>query len=82
MPTITRIDGWRVVIYPGDHRPAHVHVTGPMGEVVFNLNCPKGPPVLRSANGVPGHVITGLQDRIATLLDTLCSQWRSIHGDY
>src|SRR3546814_10225859 len=25
MPTVLRIDGLRVVIYPNDHRPAHVH---------------------------------------------------------
>jgi hypothetical protein len=26
MPTVHRFDGLRVVIYPNDHRPAHVHV--------------------------------------------------------
>jgi len=29
VPTILRIDGWRVVVYPNDHPPAHVHVIGP-----------------------------------------------------
>lgn len=28
MPTIFRIGAVRVVIYPNDHRPAHVHVVG------------------------------------------------------
>ncbi|WHZ20694.1 MAG: hypothetical protein OJF55_002843 [Rhodanobacteraceae bacterium] len=28
MPTILRLGGLRVVIYPNDHRPAHVHVIG------------------------------------------------------
>lgn len=37
VPTILRIDGLRVVIYPGDHRPAHVHVIGEGCEAVFNL---------------------------------------------
>jgi hypothetical protein len=26
MPTVMRFDGLRVLIYPNDHRPAHVHV--------------------------------------------------------
>jgi hypothetical protein len=49
MPTALRLDGLRVVIYPNDHRPAHVHVIGADGEAVFNLNCPEGPVVLREA---------------------------------
>jgi hypothetical protein len=28
VPTVLRFDGFRVVIYPNDHRPAHVHVIG------------------------------------------------------
>src|SRR5437868_3887052 len=38
MPTVHRFDGLRVVIYPNDHRPAHVHVIGAGGEAVFFLN--------------------------------------------
>ena len=48
MPTVLRFDGLRVVIYPDDHRPAHVHVIGAGGEAVFILNCPEGPPELRN----------------------------------
>ena len=42
MPTILHILGLRVVIYPNDHRPAHVHVIGSGNEAVFN----KAKPVL------------------------------------
>lgn len=28
MPTVARIGSLRVMIYPNDHRPAHVHVIG------------------------------------------------------
>jgi hypothetical protein len=38
VPTVLRIGGLRVVIWPNDHRPAHVHVKGAGGEAVFNLN--------------------------------------------
>ena len=51
MPTVLRIGGLRVVIWPNDHRPAHVHVIGPDGEAVFNLHCPGGPPALRQSYG-------------------------------
>lgn len=47
MPTVHRFDGLRVVIYPNDHRPAHVHVMGNGCEAVFRLNAPDGPPELR-----------------------------------
>jgi hypothetical protein len=36
MPTIATINGYRVVIYTADHRPAHVHVIGAGFEIVFN----------------------------------------------
>lgn len=49
MPTVLRLGALRVVIYPNDHRPAHVHVLGGGGPVVFVLNCPDGPPELREA---------------------------------
>ena len=47
MPTVFRLNGLRVVIYPNDHRPAHVHVKGAAGEAVFILLYPDGPPAMR-----------------------------------
>jgi hypothetical protein len=37
MPTVLRSGSLRVVIYPNDHPPAHVHVLGPDWVVVINL---------------------------------------------
>ncbi len=51
LPTVLRFGGLRVVIYPNDHRPAHVHVIGRGCEAVFNLNCPAGPVELRENYG-------------------------------
>ena len=53
MPTVSRLGSLRVVVYPNDHRPAHVHVIGPDGEAVFILNCPEGPVSLRESSGSP-----------------------------
>ena len=79
MPTVLRIDGLRVVIYPNDHRPAHVHVIGANGEAVFNLNCPKGPVVLRESFGFGLSAVNRIQAAVADELRTLCERWREIH---
>jgi len=49
MPTILRFGGLRVVIYPNDHAPGHVHVIGADCEAVFELHCPAGPVTLRES---------------------------------
>ena len=41
MPTVLRVDGLRIVIYPNDHPHAHVHVLGPGWVVVLNLIQPE-----------------------------------------
>jgi hypothetical protein len=84
MPTILKTRGMRVVIYPADHRPAHVHVTGADFEVVFVLNCPDGPIELRNigAGKVSKTRIEQVRKVLAPHLDTLCAAWRKHHGRY
>ncbi|MCE2522821.1 MAG: DUF4160 domain-containing protein [Rhodobacteraceae bacterium] len=83
MPTVLRLDGLRVMIYPNDHRPAHVHVTVADGEAVFILNCPDGPPELRE---IYGHFnrrkLSRIQNDLATHLFALCQKWSEIHDRY
>ncbi len=80
MPTVFRFDGLRVVIYPADHRPEHVHVIGADGEAVFILNCPAGPPELRESYGFSRHQLGRIKDELASKLAVLCEEWRKIHG--
>ncbi|MBV8210503.1 MAG: DUF4160 domain-containing protein [Burkholderiaceae bacterium] len=80
MPTVKRIGGFRVVIYPNDHRPAHVHVIGVDREAVFNLGCPNGPPVLRENYGCTGQEITTISNALAADITALCRVWSIIHG--
>lgn len=80
MPVIHRFDGLRVVIYPNDHRPAHVHVKGTEGEAVFVLHCPDGPPELRESFGFSRPAVGRIKDAIAGALAALCAEWRMIHG--
>lgn len=81
MPTILRLNGMRVVIYPNDHRPAHVHVIGADGEAVFILNCPHGPPELRESYGFAKTAINDIARSLVTHLAELCHIWSELHGD-
>ncbi|MDN5848345.1 MAG: DUF4160 domain-containing protein [Nitrococcus sp.] len=82
MPTVLRIDGLRVVIYPNDHRPAHAHVIGQKGEAVFILHCPDGPPELRESYRFSRPEVGRIRSALAMELATLCDEWRKIHGHY
>src|SRR3546814_257352 len=82
MPTVLRIDGLRVVIYPNDHRPAHVHVKGADGEAVFILHCTDGPPELRESYGFKLPALGGIKDALQAALAALCAEWSAIHGSY
>ena len=82
MPTVLRLNGLRVVIYPDDHRPAHVHVIGPDGEVAFFLNCPEGPPELREAYGMSRREVNRIAKDLSAHIADLCERWSEIHGDH
>jgi hypothetical protein len=84
MPTILNTNGLRVVVYPADHRPAHVHVMSADLEVVFVLNCPRGPIELRNvgAGRVTKTRIEKIRQILAPHLADLCAAWRKHHGRY
>ena len=82
MPTILTIFGLRVVIYPNDHRPAHVHVQGNGCEAVFNLHCQNGPPELRENYGFSQKELGKIVGGLVANLTALCAAWRQIHGNY
>ena len=81
MPTVGEIDGLRVVIYPNDHRPAHVHVIGSGCEAVFKLNCPEGPPDLRENYGFSAGELAVILAELGEHVGRLSAAWRAIHGD-
>lgn len=80
MPTVLRINRLRVVVYPNDHRPAHVHVIGDGCEAVFDLNCPDGPAELRENYGFSRAAIGRIRAVLDDHLASLCDRWRDIHG--
>ena len=81
MSTILRIGSLRVVVYPNDHRPAHVHVIGNAKEAVFFLNEPNGPPELRENYGFSAKEIRQIRQRLNAHLNLLCEEWRRLHGE-
>ena len=76
MPTVLRIDGLRVVIYPNDHPPAHVHVLGPGWVVVINLILPE----IREAIGCDEREARRVLRLIADHQVALMDAWRRFHG--
>ena len=82
MPTVFQIGRSRVVIYPNDHRPSHVHVIGAKRWAVFFLNCPNGPVELREQSGYRKAQIDELAAEIEAALSECCEKWRLIHGDF
>ena len=82
MPTVHRVDGLRIVIYPNDHIPAHVHVLGGGGEAVFKLNCPEGPVELREVIGLDKKLLVRVEGHLNDALTSLCQKWREIHVNY
>lgn len=82
MPTVLRLDGQRVVIYPNDHRPAHLHVIAAGGEAVLILYGPAGPPTLRESYGFSLRAIGQIRNKLAAHLSKLCKHWSEMHGPH
>ncbi|MEK6787518.1 MAG: DUF4160 domain-containing protein [Pseudomonadota bacterium] len=82
MPTVLMVFGLRVIIYPNDHRPAHVHVAGNGCEAVFQLHCLEGQPELRENYGFSKKDLMRVMRELAASLASLCQHWRQIHGNY
>jgi hypothetical protein len=80
MPTVLKFEGLRVLIYPNDHRPAHVHVIGRGCEAVFNLNCRRGPIELRENYRFSRREIARIKPILTAGLAQLCDNWVKIHG--
>ncbi len=82
MPTIVTLLGHRVVIYPNDHRPAHVHVIGGGSEAIFDLHCPDGPPEVRENYGFSRGDVRRLKAGLLREIIDLCENWSLMHGKF
>lgn len=80
MVTILRIHGLRVVIFPNDHAPAHVHLIGAGGEAKINLRGPEERPVLVWADQLSRADLRRGMRMIGQHRDLLLQRWKDIHG--
>jgi hypothetical protein len=80
MPTVLRIFGLRVVIYPNDHRPPHVHVMGNGHEAVFELRCFAKKVSTRENYGFPSQELVRIAVELRQHLKALCGAWEVFHG--
>ena len=77
MPTIFRQDGFRVMIFPNDHLPPHVHVFKGGAEVRIEM---ADEPIVLSVEGEIGN--KDLVKALNLVVDRQCEfleKWREIH---
>jgi Domain of unknown function (DUF4160) len=80
MPSVLpQLKGWRIVIYPNDHRPPHVHVVGVMQEARFELLMREERVELMSNIGFTLKQLQQIEAYLLNNLSHLCSEWRRIH---
>ena len=82
MPTIVRQDGFRIVIYPNDHLPSHVHVIKGDGEVRIDLGSeePFTAPSLMSITGkMSDKEIAKAFSLVKEYQIELLAKWSEIH---
>jgi uncharacterized protein len=80
MPTILREQGFRVVIYPNDHLPSHVHVFKGSGEVRIELGDEESDPSLMTITGqIRDKDVAKALYLVKENQTKLLAKWREIH---
>ena len=77
MPTLLRINGFRVVIYTADHEPMHVHVINAEGEAVIVIG--RKARLIRSG-GMKDKSIQNALEIVQHNAGMLAEAWETIHG--
>ncbi|MFT9222806.1 DUF4160 domain-containing protein [Gluconobacter oxydans] len=77
MPTLLRINGFRVVIYTADHEPMHVHVINAEGEAVIVIG--RKARLIRSG-GMKDRSIQNALEIVQDNAGMLAEAWETIHG--
>jgi len=73
--------GLRVVIYPNDHWPPHVHVIGPDREARIALGDAGQHPSVLTNEGLSRRQLAAALIEIEQNRALLLQRWREIHGD-
>jgi hypothetical protein len=81
MPTVYREDGYRVIIYPNDHLPRHVHVFRGDGEVIIRLGSEAETPAIDQIYGdISNRDIAKALRVVPANQVKLLELWKSIYG--
>ena len=80
MPTILYQDGFEVMVFTNDHRPAHVHVFKAEGELVIHLGSRTKAPSVRSNIGMSRADERRALVMVGEHQAELLHEWRRIHG--
>jgi Domain of unknown function (DUF4160) len=80
MSTILRDQGFRIVIYPNDHLPSHVHVFKGSGEVRIDLGDEGSDPSLMTITGqISDKDVVKALYLVKENQAKLLAKWREIH---
>lgn len=77
MPVVIRIGRFKIVIYPKDHAPAHVHVLAENAEAKFELKSGK----CIAAIGYASHTLNELERLVKENSDLLMEAWKTYEGE-
>lgn len=82
MPTVLRVDGFRIVIYlpPREHEPPHVHVWKGGGEAIFDLVSPHRQPTIRGIWQMRTVDAVKAFRIVEEHTEYLLTRWREYHG--
>lgn len=80
MPTILNLNGFRFIIWPADHEPAHVHVFRGNGEAKIWLGGKEQKPSLARIDGMTRQEIRKAWEMTAENQVLLLESWERIHG--
>lgn len=79
MPTIININGYRVIIWPDDHAPPHVHIFKGNGEAKITIGNNE-PPHLVTIHNLSRQEVRQAWEIVANNQDILLTAWEKIHG--
>lgn len=80
MPTIININGYRVIIWPDDHAPPHVHVFKGNGEAKISIGTSSELPRLITIHTLSRQEIRQAWEIVANNQGILSTAWEKIHG--
>ena len=81
MPTILNINGFRIIIWPADHEPPHVHIFKGDGEAKIYLGNDDNAPHLAMIYGLTRQEARQSWELVAKHQKALLAAWRRIHGN-